>query len=159
MRAVAALLKASRMAPLGPQTSVRGKKNVHGYPGVGKTKGGRFYARIWDKVRGEQRTLPGTFATALEAHEHAQEATRMLADDKGLEIPSPKRHKKRASVRDVEPATIVVLAEVVPGCHSMSPQRVLHLMCNADANQLPVVPVRSVLSPAVYTPPNLSNDA
>ena len=110
MRAVAALLKASRMAPLGPQTSVRGKNNVHGYPGVGRTKGGRFFARIWDRGRGEQRTLPGTVASDLEAHEHAQEATRMLADDDGLFIPSPKRHKRRAWKED-EPTTVAVLAE------------------------------------------------
>ena len=90
------------MASLGPQKSARGKMNKHGYPGVGVTEGGRFFGRIWDKQRREQRTLPQTFATALEAYEHAQEAKRMLADDDGLFIPSPKRHKRRA-LKDVEP--------------------------------------------------------
>ena len=143
------------MASLGPQKSARGKTNAHGFTGVGKTVGDRFFARIWDKVRREQRTLPQTFATAREAYEHGQEAKRMLHNDDELVLPSPKRHKKHACVKHVEPTTVFVLAEAVPGYEAVSPQRVLQLMCSAHANQLPVVPVIPVPSAAVYTPPIL----
>ena len=134
------------------------RRNQTGYRGVGRgwTKDGKeyFFARVWDKQRKQQRHLPGTHATAAAAAEQAAAAEKMIADNDELQWPSPRRNKKRRKVDSVEPSTVIVMAEDVPGGHAVSPRRVLSMMLSPAANQLPLVPAVPVSLPSVYTAPN-----
>ena len=134
------------------------RQNQTGYRGVGRgwTKDGQeyFFERVWDKQRKQQRHLPGTHATAAAAAEQAAAAEKMIADNDELQWPSPRRNKKRRKVDSVEPSTVIVMAEDVPGGHAVSPRRVLSMMLSPAANQLPLVPAVPVSLPSVYTAPN-----
>ena len=134
------------------------RRNQTGYRGVGRgwTKDGSeyFFARVWDKQRKQQRHLPGTHATAAAAAEQAAAAEKLMADNDELQWPSPRRNRKRRKFDSVEPSTVIVMAEDVPGGHAVSPRRVLSMMLSPTANQLPVVPAVPVSLPSLYTAPN-----
>ena len=102
--------------------------------GRGWTKDGKeyFFARVWDKQRKQQRHLPGTHATAAAAAEQAAAAEKMIADNDELQWPSPRRNKKRRKLDSVEPSTVIVMAEDVPGGHST--------LSNLSCPRHPIVP-------------------